>query len=277
MARLVDAARYGWFDHVAAVLTIAAKENAAVAKRATSARPTPNSGSRSPPSWLDTDYDPDDEPPDDIGVSELYICTDLAAHGHTSHHYSDRDRAAAEPADDHDDDDDEDGEGVRERREQEAADARRAERRELIARSKQGDAAGQVRREYLRRCVTVKSRASDGAAGRWRGWSTGAAPTPYAARGCIRCCWPSCWAAPGQVTAAAPPARHPVLLWCHAVAAQGADFPGDSHRHVHTGRADYLRHLHAMGYPLADVDQILIDRAYPPTPTDDIAEPEVNI
>jgi len=93
--------------------------------------------------------DPDDEQPEEVEVTVLYVCTDPARFGHRSRRWADRNHtpgpgsSTAEPAE---------GEtggdaAARLAREQEAdAEAKKAQRRELIARNKQADSAQEVRR-----------------------------------------------------------------------------------------------------------------------------------
>lgn len=78
---------------------------------------------------------------------------------------------------------------------------------------------------------------------------------------------------PGTVIAAAPPARHGVILWAQVAAAYEQDYPRDCHRRPDTARAAYLTHLHKLGYPLSDIEQHIIDTAAP-TNRDDAQQPD---
>ena len=97
--------------------------------------------------------DPDDDQPEEVEVTVLYVCTDPAKFGHVSLRWSDRNQTTrprstdSEPAEGETDGDT----ATRIAREQEAAaEAKKAERRELIARNKQADSAAEVRRAFVR-------------------------------------------------------------------------------------------------------------------------------
>src|SRR5689334_7613087 len=61
---------------------------------------------------------------------------------------------------------------------------------------------------------------------------------------------------------AAPPVRHPVMLWAYVVAAHEKAMPRDAHRAHDPSRADYLRHLADLGYVPADVEQRIVTNVY---------------
>ena len=111
----------------------------------------------------DPDDDADEDQPDELELTVVYLCTDPDRYGHWPRHGN---PATHRPTPDHDDGAD-DGSAAAEwqaRRE----DARRAERRALIRANKEADAAETVRREFLHQCVTVKSRHKARAPGPWR-------------------------------------------------------------------------------------------------------------
>jgi len=94
--------------------------------------------------YVDAEYYPadpdDDEQPEEVEVSVLYVCLDPARFGHTSRRWADRNptpgpgSSTAEPAEG----DTASEAAARLAREQEAeAEAKKAQRRELIARNKQ--------------------------------------------------------------------------------------------------------------------------------------------
>lgn len=58
----------------------------------------------------------------------------------------------------------------------------------------------------------------------------------------------------------APTVPDTVMIWAQVVAAYEASYNRDAHRDTNTGRAAYLRHLAALGYTLAPVEQMVIDR-----------------
>ena len=111
--------------------------------------------------YVDAEYypaDPDDDQPEEVEVTVLYVCTDPAQFGHTSRRWSDRNHtpgpgsSTAEPAEG----DTASDTATRLAREQEAeAEAKKAQRRELIARNKQADAS---RRSTTRICPAVPGR-----------------------------------------------------------------------------------------------------------------------
>ena len=149
-----------------------------------------------------------------------------------------------------------------------AAETVREQRRDLIRRNKQADAAEPVRREFLRQSLTVKSRHKQMAA--WALACVVSGDWTYL-READRLMRSAVLTAildgqPGEVIAAAPPARHPVMLWAHVVAAYEQDYPRDCHRRPDTARAAYLTHLHELGYPLSDIEQHMIDAAAPAQP-----------
>ncbi len=211
--------------------------------------------------------DPDDDQPEEVEVSVLYVCLDPAQFGHTSRRWADRHptpgpgSSTAEPAE---------GEtasdaAARLAREQEAeAEAKKAERRELIARNKQADAAAEVRRAFVRQCLAVKSRHKA---------MTGWALHQVIQRDPTFCRWageyysrPAILAEllggdPRQVTADTPAARHGVILWAQVATANEEDLPRDAHRQRAPSRARYLRHLQTLGYVLAEVEQMILDNA----------------
>ena len=211
--------------------------------------------------------DPDDDQPEEVEVSVLYVCTDPARFGHTSRRWADRNPAPgpgsspAEPAEGETASDT----AARITREQEAAaEAKKAERRELIARNKQADAAAEVRRAFVRQCLAVKSRHKA---------MTGWALHQVIQRDPTFCRWageyysrPAILAEllggdPRQVTADTPAARHGVILWAQVATANEEDLPRDAHRQRAPSRARYLRHLQTLGYVLAEVEQMILDNA----------------
>jgi len=211
--------------------------------------------------------DPDDDQPEEVEVSVLYVCTDPARFGHTSRRWADRNPAPgpgsspAEPAEGETASDT----AARITREQEAAaEAKKAERRELIARNKQADSAQEVRRAYLRQCLTVKSKHKAMA-----GWAL----HQVIQRDPTFCRWageyysrPAILAEllggdPRQVTADTPAARHGVILWAQVATANEEDLPRDAHRQRAPSRARYLRHLQTLGYVLSEVEQMILDNA----------------
>ncbi len=211
--------------------------------------------------------DPDDDQPEEVEVSVLYVCLDPAQFGHTSRRWADRHptpgpgSSTAEPAEG----DTASDTAARLAREQEAeAEAKKAQRRELIARNKQADAAAEVRRAYLRQCLAVKSRHKA---------MTGWALHQVIQRDPTFCRWageyysrPAILAEllggdPRQVTADTPAARHGVILWAQVATANEEDLPRDAHRQRAPSRARYLRHLQTLGYVLAEVEQMILDNA----------------
>jgi len=227
--------------------------------------------------YVDAEYypaDPDDDQPEEVEVSVLYVCLDPAQFGHTSRRWSDRHHTprpgntVVEPAE---------GEtasdaAARLAREQEAeAEAKKVERRELIARNKQADAAAEVRRAFVRQCLAVKSRHKAMA-----GWAL----HQVIQRDPTFCRWageyysrPAILAEllggdPRQVTADTPAARHGVILWAQVATANEEDLPRDAHRQRAPSRARYLRHLQTLGYVLAEVEQMILDNAADEQPTE---------
>jgi len=227
--------------------------------------------------YVAADYypaDPDDDQPEEVEVTVLYVCTDPARFGHTSRRWADRNPAPgpgsspAEPAEGETASDT----AARITREREAAaqaqeaeaEAKKAQRRELIARNKQADAAAEVRRAYLRQCLTVKSKHKAMA-----GWAL----RQVIQRDPTFCRWageyysrPAILAEllggdPRQVTADTPAARHGVILWAQVATANEEDLPRDAHRERSPSRARYLRHLQTLGYVLAEVEQMILDNA----------------
>ncbi len=221
--------------------------------------------------YVDAEYYPadpdDDEQPEEVEVSVLYVCLDPARFGHTSRRWSDRHptpgpgSSTAEPAEGETASDT----AARLAREQEAeAEAKKAQRRELIARNKQADAAAEVRRAFVRQCLAVKSRHKA---------MTGWALHQVIQRDPTFCRWageyysrPAILAEllggdPRQVTADTPAARHGVILWAQVATANEEDLPRDAHRERSPSRARYLRHLQTLGYVLAEVEQMILDNA----------------
>jgi len=210
---------------------------------------------------------PDDEQPEEVEVSVLYVCTDPAGFGHVSRRWADRNHTpspgspAIEPAEGETGSDT----AARLAREQEAAaEAKKVERRQLIARNKQADAAQEVRRAYLRQCLTVKSKHKAMA-----GWAL----ERVIQRDPTFCRWageyysrPAILAEllggdPRQITADTPPARHGLILWAQVATANEEDLPRDAHRNRSPYRAQYLQHLQSLGYVLSDVEQMILDNA----------------
>lgn len=205
---------------------------------------------------------------DGVHVTITYLCTDPAAHGHLSRYgsapgpaapvYTGSDPAEREAAE-------------REAAEQAAAaeEARREARRTLIRRNKESDAAQQVRREFIRASLTVKTRHK--AMSAWalerviRRDLTYSSWTPSAYNPC-----PVLREILGEdhttATAQAPASRHGIILWAHVAAAYEAVFNRDSHRDKSPSRAAYLTHLQTLGYTLSDVEQVIIDNATPHLP-----------
>jgi len=219
--------------------------------------------------------DPDDEQPEEVEVTVLYVCTDPAQFGHRSRRWADRNLTpgpgspAIEPAE---------GEtggdtaAARLAREQEAeAEAKKVQRRALIARNKQADSAQEVRRAYLRQCLAVKSKHKAMA-----GWAL----QRVIQRDPTFCRWageyysrPAILAEllggdPRQVTADTPAARHGLLLWAQVATANEEDLPRDAHRERSPSRARYLQHLQSLGYVLSDVEQMILDNAADERPTE---------
>jgi len=211
--------------------------------------------------------DPDDDQPEEVEVSVLYVCLDPARFGHTSRRWSDRHHTprsgdtVVEPAEG----DTASDAAARLAREQEAeAEAKKVERRELIARNKQADSAQEVRRAFVRQCLAVKSRHKA---------MTGWALHQVIQRDPTFCRWageyysrPAILAEllggdPRQVTADTPAARHGVILWAQVATANEEDLPRDAHRQRAPSRARYLRHLQTLGYVLAEVEQMILDNA----------------
>ena len=212
--------------------------------------------------------DPDDDgQPEEVEVTVLYVCTDPAKFGHVSLRWSDRNQTTrprstdSEPAEGETDAD----AAARIDREQEAAaEAKKAERRELIARNKQADSATEVRKAFLRQCLTVKSKHKAMA-----GWAL----ERVIQRDPTFCRWageyysrPAILAEllggdPRQVTADTPAARHGLILWAQVATANEEDLPRNAHRDRSPARARYLRHLQSLGYVLSDVEQMVIDNA----------------
>ncbi len=153
VAALLDAAPRGLMDHVVARIRAQQAEDTAItaavaplcaelaASGVTVLEDEPNIYAPGGPRAVEdlTDNDDDDQP-EEVEVTVLYVCTDPAQFGHKSLRWADRNHPAthdsptAEPAE---------GEtasdaAARIAREQEAeAEAKKAERRELIARNKQ--------------------------------------------------------------------------------------------------------------------------------------------
>jgi len=227
--------------------------------------------------YVDAEYypaDPDDDQPEEVEVTVLYVCTDPAQFGHTSRRWSDRNptpgpgSSTAEPAEGETASDT----AARLAREQEAeAEAKKAERRELIARNKQADAAAEVRRAFVRQCLAVKSRHKA---------MTGWALHQVIQRDPTFCRWageyysrPAILAEllggdPRQITADTPAARHGMILWAQVATANEEDLPRDAHRQRAPSRARYLRHLQTLGYVLSDVEQMILDNAADEQPTE---------
>lgn len=225
-----------------------------------------------------TIYPADDEDDEHVEVAITYGCADPAAYGHPTRWEA---ITTSPPADDNDDDaDDELTRAERaaqaQRWQEEAAAraeaARRQERSDLIRRNKEADAAQQVRRQFLRDCLTARSRHQD---------MTAYALHQLLSREGTVTAWLSDWASRDRVlteilgddpiataTAATGPGRL-VMLWAYVAAAHEHAMPRDAHRDTNRRRADYLRHLEQIGYVLSDVEQLVITRAYPDdNPTD---------
>ncbi len=227
--------------------------------------------------YVDAEYYPadpdDDEQPEEVEVSVLYVCLDPAQFGHTSRRWADRNptpgpgSSTAEPAEG----DTASDAAARLAREQEAeAEAKKAQRRELIARNKQADSAQEVRRAYLRQCLSVKSKHKAMA-----GWAL----ERVIQRDPTFCRWageyysrPAILAEllgddPRQVTADTPAARHGLILWAQVATANEEDLPRDAHRERSPSRARYLQHLQSLGYVLSHVEQMILDNAADERPT----------
>ncbi len=239
-----------------------------------------------------TIYPADDEDDETTEVDITYGCADPAAYGHPTRW---SDVTPASPTGDNDDADEqtraERAAQAQRQREADAARAdaaRRQERSDLIRRNKEADAAQQVRRQFLRDCLTARSRHKD---------MTAYALHQILTRESTVTAWLSDWASRDRVltdilgddpTATATAATGPrrlVMLWAYVVAAHEHAMPRDAHRDTNRRRADYLRHLEQIGYVLSDVEQLVITRAYPdddptntitdePTGTDDQPDPE---
>jgi len=222
--------------------------------------------------------DPDDDQAEEVEVTVLYVCTDPAQFGHRSLRWADRNHtpspgsSAAEPAEGETGGDT----AARLAREQEAeAEAKKAQRRELIARNKQADSAQEVRRAFVRRCLTVKSKHKAMA-----GWAL----QRVIQRDPTFCRWageyysrPAILAEllggdPRQVTADTPAARHGLILWAQVATANEEDLPRDAHRERSPSRARYLQHLQSLGYVLSDVEQMILDNAADERPTEPAAD-----
>ncbi len=220
--------------------------------------------------------DPDDDQAEEVEVTVLYVCTDPAGFGHVSLRWADRNptpspggpgSSTAEPAEGETGGDT----AARLAREQEAeAETKKAQRRELIARNKQADSAQEVRRAYLRQCLTVKSKHKAMA-----GWAL----QRVIQRDPTFCRWageyysrPAILAEllggdPRQITADTPAARHGLILWAQVATANEEDLPRDAHRQRSPSRARYLQHLQSLGYVLSDVEQLILDNAADERPT----------
>jgi len=231
--------------------------------------------------YVDAEYypaDPDDDQPEEVEVSVLYVCLDPAQFGHTSRRWSDRHHTprpgdtVVEPAEG----DTASDAAARLAREQEAeAEAKKAERRELIARNKQADSAQEVRRAFVRQCLAVKSKHKA---------MTGWALHQVIQRDPTFCRWageyysrPAILAEllggdPRQVTADTPAARHGVILWAQVATANEEDLPRDAHRQRAPSRARSLQHLQSLGYVLSEVEQMILDNAADERPTDNAAD-----
>ncbi len=211
--------------------------------------------------------DPDDDQPEEVEVTVLYVCLDPAQFGHTSRRWADRNHtpgpgsSTAEPAEGETGGDT----AARLAREQEAeAEAKKAQRRELIARNKQADSAQEVRRAFVRQCLAVKSKHKAMA-----GWAL----HEVIQRDPTFCRWageyysrPAILAEllggdPRQVTADTPAARHGLILWAQVATANEEDLPRDAHRDRSPSRARYLQHLQSLGYVLSEVEQMILDNA----------------
>jgi len=220
----------------------------------------------------------DDEQPEEVEVTVLYVCTDPAGFGHVSRRWADRNHtptpggSSGEPAEGETGGDT----AARLAREQEAeAEAKKAQRRELIARNKQADSAQEVRRAFVRQCLAVKSKHKAMA-----GWAL----EQVIQRDPTFCRWageyysrPAILAEllggdPRQITADTPAARHGLILWAQVATANEEDLPRDAHRDRSPPRARYLRHLQSLGYVLSDVEQMILDNAADERPTDNAAD-----
>lgn len=223
----------------------------------------------------DDDSDEDgqirDDTDADARIQITYACADPAGYGHLSRYGATRLPDTEQP-----DGEDDDGRAERHARE---ADERRTARRTLIRLNKEADAAQTVRREFLRHSLTVKSRHK--AMTTW-------ALTRVLHRDRTVARWLNEWDHPpvlGELlgcddahavsaAAAAPPTRHPVMLWTYVAAAYEHEFRRDAHRCVDPDRAAYLRHLAALGYPLSAVEQTVIDQVSTPSVESDSDEPD---
>ncbi len=223
----------------------------------------------------------DDEQPEEVEVTVLYVCTDPAQFGHKSLRWADRTHTpgpggpgspAIEPAEGETGGDT----AARLAREQEAeAEAKKAQRRELIARNKQADSAQEVRRAFVRQCLAVKSKHKAMA-----GWAL----ERVIQRDPTFCRWageyysrPAVLAEllggdPRQITADTPATRHGLILWAQVATANEEDLPRDAHRDRSPCRAQYLQHLQSLGYVLSDVEQMILDNAADERPTDNAAD-----
>ena len=225
-----------------------------------------------------TIYPADDQAEEHIVETVTYGCADPAAYGHpdrwaavtTDPPGSDTTDQAADDTDDVDDvDDHARAERAQRQREEEAARAdaaRRQERSDLISRNKQAEAARQVRHQFLRDCLTARSRHQD---------MTAYALHQVLTRDATVTAWLTDWAHrdrvltdvlgddPIDTATAAIGQRRLVMLWAYVVAAHEHAMPRDAHRDTDHRRADYLRHLEQIGYVLSDVEQLVITRAYP--------------
>ena len=211
--------------------------------------------------------DPDDDQPEEVEITVLYVCLDPAQYGHTSLRWADRHHTprpgntGPEPAEG---DTASDAAAQRAREQEAAAEAKKIERRQLIARNKQADAAAEVRKAFVRQCLTVKSRHKA---------MTGWALHQVIQRDPTFCRWageyysrPAILAEllggdPRQVTADTPAVRHGLILWAQVATANEEDLPRDAHRERSASRARYLRHLQTLGYVAAEVEQMIIDNA----------------
>lgn len=224
--------------------------------------------------WVTAEYYPaesDEDIAEEVEVTIGFGCTDYLTHGHHSTRWTDRHRAVdTSTAADASDLDVDGAAGRVAIAADESAQAKREERRLLIARNKQSDAAQTVRREFVRQSLTVKSRAKAMA-----GWALGRVVerdrtyTQWTHGNYSVVLGELLGGQPRQVIADAPQERYPLLMWAQVCAAHEDSFPRDAHRHIDTGHADYLRHLSALGYPSAKVDQEVIDQACPPKAYDD--------
>jgi len=207
-----------------------------------------------------------------VSVEVTSLCTDWKANGHLPL-YGNIYRPT--PAPEADDDLSEAERLIAQaQREAEAAQLKKDNRRNLIARNKAADTAQGVRRNFLRQSLTVKSRQKVMAA-----WAL----ERVVNRDATFCRWSDHTADPKILagllgdnprasTAAAPPTQHPIILWAHVVTAYESEFARDSHRHKNTERAAYLTHLTAIGYVLSEVEQIILDNSQPKVSAADVDE-----